>query len=138
MARNWTKIEVHPEEILDGTKSLDGRMSQVMTMDLVPTWVRAEEYLSWARAALEMGSPFGHDAAVCYAKRAVCRLIDSLMHYNHFRKWAGGTYPSKIEMLKKVGIEVKSVVHELSSCQEITWTLPSPLVPSRDGRFVRA
>jgi hypothetical protein len=82
-------------------------------MDLVPYWVRAEEFLSWARVALEMGTPLGRDAAVCYAKRAVCRLIDSLMHYNHLSKWVGGTYPAKIEMLKKVGIEVKSVVHEL-------------------------
>jgi hypothetical protein len=93
MARNWAKVEVDPQDILDGAKSL--------------------EYLSWARAGLEMGNQMGNDMAVCYAKRAVCQLIDSLMHYNHLRKWVRSTYPSKIDMLKKVGLEVKSVVRDL-------------------------
>ena len=82
-------------------------------MDLVPQWNRAEEYVTWARTALGMASPLGQDAAVCYAKRAVCRLIDSLMLYNHLQRWAGDNYPSKIEMLEKIGIEIKSVIYEL-------------------------
>ena len=60
-----------------------------------------------------MANQMGYDLAVCYAKRAVCRLIDSLIHHNHLRKWMRSNYPPKIAMLKQVGIEVKSVVREL-------------------------
>ncbi len=35
------------------------------------------------------------------------------MHYNRLNRWVGGTYPSKIEMLQKVGIELKTVIYEL-------------------------
>jgi hypothetical protein len=112
MARNWTKVEVEPQDVLDGAKSLS-RRSQVWTLNVVPTWVNPEEYLSWAGAGLKIGNQMGYDMAVCYAKRAVCQLIDALMHYNHLRKWVRSNYPPKIDMLKEVGIEVKSVVRDL-------------------------
>jgi hypothetical protein len=114
MSRNWAKVEIPPDDILDGARTLD-RRRMVWTMDLVPTWVRAEDYLSWAKTALGMGSPFGYDAAVGYAKRAVCRLIDSLVLYNHLHLGRGApvNYRSKIDALREVGIEVKSVVYDL-------------------------
>lgn len=89
------------------------RRKMVWTMDLVPTWVRAEEYLSWAKVALATATPFGHDAAVCYAKRAVCRIIDSLILYNHLGRWAGHDNRLKTDLLKEVGIEIRSVVKDL-------------------------
>jgi hypothetical protein len=112
MARTWTKQEVSPEDILGGARNLD-RRRPVWTMDVCPSWIEAEVYLSWARTALGTANPFGYDAAVCYAKRAVCRLIDSLMHYNHLKTWVRAKYPLKIELLEKVGIDIKSVIREL-------------------------
>ena len=58
MARNWSKVEVAPQDILDGAKSLS-RTQTVWTLDVVPTWVEAEEYLSWAKAGLGDGKPNG-------------------------------------------------------------------------------
>jgi hypothetical protein len=112
MTRNWTKLEVSPDDILDGARTLD-RRRMVWTMDIVPTWAGAEEYLSWAKTAMGMGTPFGHDAAVCYAKRAVCRLIDALILYNHLGRWVGHDNRLKTDLLKEVGIEIRSVVKDL-------------------------
>ena len=45
--------------------------------DPIPHWVPAADYLDWARRGLKQDDLHGRDAAVCYAKRAVCRFIDS-------------------------------------------------------------
>jgi hypothetical protein len=51
MARTWAKQEVSSEDILGGARNLD-RRRLVWTMDVCPSWIDAEEYLSWARVSV--------------------------------------------------------------------------------------
>lgn len=112
MARNWRKIEIAPGDILDAAKTLN-RNKLVFGVNVLPDWVSAEEYLSWAVTALNTGGQFGYDAAVCYAKRAVCRLVDSLVFYNHLGKYARNSYPAKIKLLGRIGVDIKNIVYDI-------------------------
>jgi hypothetical protein len=64
--KTWTKTPVQPEDILNGAKSLS-RREMIWATDPLWQWVRADEYLSWARRALDQKDWFGNDAAVCDA-----------------------------------------------------------------------
>src|SRR5262249_20268005 len=108
----WRKEGVSPQEILDAVKTLP-MGSNWYEMDLISEWIGAECYLFWASECLERNDQFGLDAAVCYAKRAVCRQIDGLMIQNHLQAFVGCKYPRKAEMLRQVGLPVRGIVQDL-------------------------
>jgi hypothetical protein len=108
----WIQIREDPATIIDAANSL-GDGTRRIYQDPVVDWVPAADYLAWARRSLAQDDLHGRDSAVMYAKRAVCRCIDALMAKNHFARFAWKSYPDKIEMLTKVGIEIPGVVHEL-------------------------
>ncbi len=110
--KRLTEKPTLPEDILNGAKTLS-RAEPIWTLDVIPMWIKAEDYLSWAQRSLALADAFGYDAAVCYAKRAVCRLIDSLLVHNHLRKWEGSPYPAKMELLKETGIVIPDIAHDL-------------------------
>src|SRR5437016_2633608 len=95
----WHVRRVSAADILTSAKTLpvqSYRHEIVVTPDFRPS----AEYLRWAREALQMKAPFGLDAALCYAKRAVCREIDAFVIRNHFKRYLQNrSYPKKIELL---------------------------------------
>jgi hypothetical protein len=109
--KQFAEQKIDPADILDGARTLSRRHA-VWTMDVIPEWLKADEYLTWAKTGLNLDSSFGFDAAVCYAKRAVCRLIDSVLIHNHLGDRAG-TYPQKMELLATIGIVIPDVAHDL-------------------------
>jgi hypothetical protein len=76
-------------------------------------WETAENYLAWAMAEFGRGNQHGYDASLTYAKRAVCRRIDGFIFYNHLKTYEGEDYPGKMELLQKLGIPVRDIVHDL-------------------------
>jgi hypothetical protein len=108
----WKEQIVSSQEILDAMRTLSAG-SDWYEIDLISEWTRAETYLSWANDNLARNDQFGWDAAICYAKRAVCRQIDALIHYNHLQKFSGRKYPEKAELLTQIGLPVPGIVQEL-------------------------
>jgi hypothetical protein len=89
---------------------------------MTPDWVEIDptieltssaEYVSWARKVMAENTALGRDAALCYAKRAICREIDAFRMCNHLTSFLGRQYPEKIEMLVEVGLSVPDIVREL-------------------------
>lgn len=110
---SWTRRAVQPNDILDAAATIQVKADRY-EVALIADWTVSNCYLAWAKEALNQNSDFGRDAAVCYAKRAACRQIDSFMVCNHL--WHLDpklNYPEKMEVLTEAGIEVPSVVHEL-------------------------
>jgi hypothetical protein len=70
------------------------------------------DYVSFARRFLAENTALARDAAVCYAKRAVCREIDAFMLSNHLSAFLGCKYPPKIDMVSEVGLSVPDVVRD--------------------------
>src|SRR5438874_13426799 len=106
---NWRPVAVDAADILTSAKAL--RMT--------PHWVEIDptieltssaEYVSWARKVMAENTALGRDAALCYAKRAICREIDAFMMCNHLTSFLGRQYPEKIEMLVEVGLSVPDIV----------------------------
>jgi hypothetical protein len=109
--KRMAERSISPVDILDGAKTLS-RAKPIWTMDIIPDWNEADEYLAWAQRGLELNDSFGYDVAVCYAKRAVCRLIDSLLINNHLQLVRGVRwYPEKIELLEETGIRIPDIAH---------------------------
>jgi hypothetical protein len=69
--------------------------------------------MDWARRGFEDNTGYGYSNCVGYAKRAVCRLIDSLLLVNHMRSFLAAKYVPKIEGLNAIGIRIPDIVHEL-------------------------
>src|SRR5437870_10793797 len=99
----WLRRQVEAANILDAAKTLSVEHAHISRF-LEKTWVPAETYLIWAKAGLQQGDDAGLDAAVSYAKRAVCHRIDTLIMYYHLRSYASRNYPSKIGALRAIGI----------------------------------
>ena len=55
----------------------------------------------------------GRDAAVCYAKRAVCRYIDGLLACNHLGKYLGKDYKQKLDLLSRIDLQIPTIVRDL-------------------------
>ncbi len=111
MTWKWTRTITAPDDVLsamDTMTSGGGQYEAILTAD----WNTGAQYLEWAKACLKEKSAYGNDAAVCYSKRAVCRMIDSMMLNNHLNYWLGDQYPKKLEMLTELGIFAPSIVHK--------------------------
>lgn len=108
----WTKTAVSPDEVLDAIDTIQAGSSWYQT-DLLSGWRTAEAYAGWARDCLMRDDEFGWDAAISYAKRALCRRIDGLMITNHLGHFSGRKYPEKLEMITDIGIFAPEVIHEL-------------------------
>jgi len=109
---NWRCVVVDPNAILDAAKTLPVTTSW-FEIDPTVGLTSSAEYLLFARKLLAENTPLARDAAVCYAKRAVCRQIDAFMMCNHLAAFLGSNYPVKIEMLKEIAIPVLDVVRDL-------------------------
>jgi hypothetical protein len=109
---NWRRQQVSPDDILSAAKTLTVGSSRY-EIDVTSQMTTSGDYLQWARECLKGNLPVSWDAALCYAKRAVCREIDAFMHCNHFGTFLGKPYPQKIDMLSAVGVSIPSIVHEL-------------------------
>jgi len=112
MSRGFAYKEVEPRQIIDSVKTLD--ISKVITCDwLESDWLTAERLLEWSTAGLNQNDNRGLADAVTYAKRAVCRRLDSFLIYNHLRPFLRKVYPAKIEALRKIGISIPNIVQQL-------------------------
>ena len=109
---SWRRVNVTPEDILSAARTLEVQSSW-FEIDSVSHWRSSAVYLKWAQDCLPQNTAFGLDAALCYAKRAVCREIDAFMTCNHFGSFLGDTYPAKIKMLRDVGLRIPDVIHQL-------------------------
>ncbi|MBL9084755.1 MAG: hypothetical protein JNK76_23320 [Planctomycetales bacterium] len=109
----WTPQEIPAGAILD---AVENTKAEGRWLEIRPTqaWTDPDTYLAWAADALTRDDTFGWDAAVVYAKRAVCRQIDAFMVAQHM----GGllqakNYPAKVKVLNELGIDIPDVVHDL-------------------------
>jgi hypothetical protein len=109
----WERKNVPPGEILESARHLSGERQRRTEVELISNWVSSSEYLRWSSDCLSRNDDCGRDAAVCYAKRAACRQIDTWMVYNHLSKFAGQNYAQKIQMLGEVGLGIPDIVREL-------------------------
>jgi hypothetical protein len=105
-----TKLEV--DEILDAAKTIPSNRAETCSW-FDDQWVSPEQYLEWAKVSLQSGGDCELVSAVANAKRAVCRVIDTLIlnyHQEYFKKC---NYPAKIDGLTNIGINVNSIIQEL-------------------------
>ncbi len=109
----WKTKKVSPQTIIDSAGHLQADKGWYEA-DLCREWRKAPTYLAWAEQAFAQKSEFGWDAALCYAKRAVCCQIDRFMMANHLGKFLDKrNYPQKMELLQDIGISLPNVLHEL-------------------------
>src|ERR1700722_13259932 len=115
----WSAKPVLPGVIIDAAKNTKIGNTPFLSWfrdtssSLYEVWVAAETYLDWAQAGLLEGNANGFDTALTYAKRAACRRIDGFLAYNHLSKFDRKSYPEKCDILRKVGINIPSIVHDL-------------------------
>ncbi|MFL5243320.1 MAG: hypothetical protein ACJ8FY_14540 [Gemmataceae bacterium] len=105
----WKRSEVPPADILSAAKTIPLRDAH-MSHFLDEKWLPAEKYLEWARRGLQIKDDMGLDIAVCFAKRSVCRRVDSLILKNHLRSCLHKKYPEKIKALCDIGIPIPDIV----------------------------
>jgi len=76
-------------------------------------WVSAEQYQQWAETSFQDGDDRGFISAVVDAKRATCRVLDTLILKYHLEYAKRCGYPEKIDALRNIGISIDGVVMEL-------------------------
>ena len=76
-------------------------------------WVSPEQYQHWAEISFQGGDDRGLVSAVLDAKRAACRVIDTLILRHHLEYAKKCSYTEKIDGLRKIGISIDSIVLEL-------------------------
>jgi hypothetical protein len=110
----WQRTVVEPADIICAAQTI--RVPSHATryeIDAISAFTSSDVYLTWAKECLAHGTAMHYDAALSYAKRAVCREIDAFMVCNHLQRFLGVKYPAKIEMLAAVGIDIPSIVYDL-------------------------
>ena len=112
LGKKWKMIAKHPEDIIGAAMTI-GEGEIRLYHDPIPHWVPANDYLDWAQRGVKQDDLNGRDAAVCYAKRAVCRCIDGLMVCNHLGGFLGRGYKEKIDLLSRIDFPIPAIVHEL-------------------------
>ena len=109
---DWNKTDVSPADIISGASTIPLSTTWLQA-DLASEWTPAARYVGWASDAAKQHTEFGSDAAVSYAKRAVCRIIDTLIVQSHLAHLAKTTYPEKIDLLDFAGLHVPNVIHDI-------------------------
>ena len=102
--------EIAPQDVIDAIRSLDIRRRT--RCDWLTEWLSEEQMLAWARDSLDRNDERGNADALTWAKRAVCARIDRCLMLCLLSEIAPREYPPRIEILRKVGIELPDVVHE--------------------------
>ena len=106
------KIEVSVSDIMDAAQTIP--TNDACTCDwIADQWVSPEQYIKWAEVSLKRKDNQKLVSAVAHAKRAVCRVIDTLVINYHLEYAKRSSYPEKIKGLTSIGIGVDSIVQEL-------------------------
>jgi len=117
-----------PEDLLDAARTMPP--GDIATCDWLSDWVPATIFLDWARRGLTEADGYGLSNAVTYAKRAAACRIDVLLQYNHLVPFSRSMFPEKITALRRVGLSIPDVVHELvidpRNAVEHNYQLPDP------------
>lgn len=103
---------VTPKDILDGVRTFSPG-SGFYCHSLDGDWTSSDEYLAWAKKGLDEGGQKGRSDTVTYAKRAVCRTIDSILLRHHMRVLLQKSYPERMDALVQIGLSVPDIVHDL-------------------------
>jgi hypothetical protein len=77
-----------------------------------PDWTTAHTYLEWAKAALVRAGDDAWDSAAGWAKRAVCRQMDSILVHNHFQGFLGRNYGDKAGYLAALKVPGLPLLHD--------------------------
>jgi len=108
----WSRTQVAPDDVLDAMDTID--CGPIHYATLTDKWLPAGTYLSWAQQSLATAGEFGFDAALCYAKRAVCRQIDAFMVNSHLSRFLHSKgYPEKVDALATIGLHSPSIIHDI-------------------------
>lgn len=107
--------QITPLDVISGVKTLKDTATIQKWLDFEEekNIVSSEAYLEWAQNGFDEGSDSGLSSCISNAKLAVCSMLDKLLIQNHLSKSLGKNYPSKINILKDIGISIPSVVHRL-------------------------
>jgi hypothetical protein len=108
----WTRTTISAQDILDALDTLNPGYIHAEA-NLTADWVTGETYLSDAQSCVGQDNETGWDAAIGFAKRAVCREIDAMVVNNHLGRFLGRAYPEKQEMLHRLGLNAPEVLHDL-------------------------
>ena len=111
-AAGFTRTEIDPADLLDGARTIPAGAANTCA-GLQAERVGEQEYLAWAREALDRMETQGFTECIANAKRAVCRRLDALLLSNHLVPFYRTNYPRKIEALGGIGIEVPQIVNDL-------------------------
>ncbi len=106
------ETSVSPSDILGGIKTF-AKGPGFYCSSLDEKWTLPEDYIAWAKQGLKQGGDKGLSDAVTYAKRSVCRTIDSLLRRHFMTVFLGRQYPDRIDALVKVGLTVPEIIHDL-------------------------
>jgi hypothetical protein len=104
-------VEVAPQDVIDAVKSL--HVYRRTRCNWLTEWLSEEQMLGWAKDSLDRNDERGNADALTWAKRAVCARIDRCLTLCLLSEIAPREYPSRVEILRKVGVELPDVVHEL-------------------------
>jgi hypothetical protein len=107
----WRRHEVVPEDILDAVRTIEA--NHCITMCLTEGWAEATRYLQWASAALERDNDDGWDAAAGWAKRAVCRQMDTILVHNYLGCFLGKNYKDKADYLADLKVPGLTLLRDL-------------------------
>lgn len=108
----WTRSTCSPQDILDAIGTLQPgyvHAEAILTYD----WATSETYLNDAQTMIALDNETGWDAAISFAKRAVCREIDAMVVNNHLGRFLSRPYPEKQGMLHRLGLNAPEVLHDL-------------------------
>jgi len=111
MASAFLRKQISPEDMLDGVRETSGN-HWMAACSLHPDWVNAKTYLSWAQEGIQLGTNFGLNAAISFAKQAVCSVIDQFIIHRHLRPVFPSNYPTKIKILQETGLCILPIVYD--------------------------
>ena len=111
IAAGMVQTEVSAEDVLAAAGMVPA--NNVKTSSLNGHWTKPAKYLEWATRGFREADQHGLANAITYAKLATCCRVDRLINNYHLRRLHRLVFPEKIDALKRVGINIPSVVHEL-------------------------
>ena len=109
---SYAERKVNPGELLDGLKTIDYH-NRYFCSTTCREWIESDKYIEWAKEMILADTDCSRNAALVFAKRAVCREVDTIVVKSHLYSLVGKDYKQKLKALKSLECPAPNIIHDL-------------------------
>lgn len=109
---SYAERKVNPGELLDGLKTID-HQNRYFCSTTCREWIESNKYIEWAKEMILADTDCSRNAALVFAKRAVCREVDTIVVKSHMYSLVAKDYKQKLKALQQLECPAPTIIRDL-------------------------